>query len=704
MEETGAERNKRVFINNIDSYASKHIAKILSACVVGASLVPGDETEFEEEDESSTSQPDHSKERTFQIVGTIVNKSQEKRPYVLEEYFQLKREELLLQLMDCDVIIYNITQHADQVDEASWAISALHNEMAKFGGPKMFILVSTVMTWALSKPADPEDPEIPFTDEDYRRRRAHPNFKKHIDLEKLVVKMGKTKRTLFSTYVVASGLQYGMGEQVFHLFFKMSWLGQVHTIPVFGEGTGIVPTIHINDLASVIQNVIDRKPEPYYLVAVDDSNNTMEDIVKAVASVLGQGKIQRMPFEDAFLIRDLNQMDIDSMLVNLHMEAVHLKELFNIHWICETGLVENIEQVVEEYKQARGLLPLRLCILGPPAVGKSMVAERLCNHYKLHHIKLKETISETIAHLETSVKNGNPEAENEDSVTGAQELLDTLKDSMDQNGGHLEDQHVIRIMKDKLKSKPCRNQGFVLDAFPKTYEQAKELFYAEEDESEDMRSKIPPYNKTIIPELVICLDASDAFLKERVLNLPESLVEGTSYCQDQFLRRLASYRDINMEEETVLNYFDELDIVPQHIEITGSDDPDYLLVIQRIVQALGPPRNYGPTSREVEEEERGRADERIRQQVREKAEAERKEAEEAAQRAARWEEWSKHLEEVNKQENDLLEAQSLPLRSYLMTNVMPTLTQGLIACCKTRPQDPLDFLAEYLFKNNPLND
>lgn len=31
-------------------------------------------------------------------------------------------------------------------------------------------------------------------------------------------------------------------------------------------------------------------------------------------------------------------------------------------------------------------------------------------------------------------------------------------------------------MKDKLKSKPCTNQGFVLDGFPKTYEQAKELF------------------------------------------------------------------------------------------------------------------------------------------------------------------------------------------------------------------------------------
>lgn len=42
--------------------------------------------------------------------------------------------------------------------------------------------------------------------------------------------------------------------------------------------------------------------------------------------------------------------------------------------------------------------------------------------------------------------------------------------------GRLDDQYIIRIMKDKLNSKTCRNQGFVLDGFPKTYEQAKELF------------------------------------------------------------------------------------------------------------------------------------------------------------------------------------------------------------------------------------
>lgn len=149
--------------------------------------------------------------------------------------------------------------------------------MNSFSGPKLFILVSTVMTWASSKPLDPvsehvppdtlecyfsgcrtlvvvwkqDEPELPLTDEIFWSRRAHPSFLQHIELERTVVRLGKTvrldfscdyfcmwaagcvsdfkafsglcfqNRALLSTYVVASGLQYGMGEQILHHFFKV---------------------------------------------------------------------------------------------------------------------------------------------------------------------------------------------------------------------------------------------------------------------------------------------------------------------------------------------------------------------------------------------------------------------------------------------------------------------------------------------------
>uniref|UniRef100_A0A671MFV1 Adenylate kinase 7b n=1 Tax=Sinocyclocheilus anshuiensis TaxID=1608454 RepID=A0A671MFV1_9TELE len=625
----------------------------LGSCVVGASLVDPGEADVEEEDDRLHNEQPKLKNATFQIVGTYsVNKSQ-LQDYALDMRFfpfpphqNLKREDLFCHLMKCDVIIYDITPHADQIDEAQWAVSALHDEMDQFSGPKMFILVSTIMKWAMTKP---DDPEIPFTEEHYSRRKAHPNFHDHIGLEKLVVKFGKNILIIFfSTYVVASGLQYGMGEHIFHLFFKMSWLGEVPQVPTFGNGSNIIPTIHINDLAGIIQNVIDHKPKSQYFVAVDDSKNTMEDIIKVrfytfITLVLGPGETLNVSKEELYLIWDLTVRinDIDSVLVNFCIEATYLKENFNIQWVSETGMVENIEQITEEYKQTRGLLPLRICILGPPAVGKSTIAERICKHYKLHHVKLKQTITETLENL-VSKKNHTGLEQHEGDE--AQEFLDTLKDNMNQNGGWLDDQSVIRIMRDKLRTKPCVNQGFVLDdGFPKTYEQAKELFTGEKCVALNIAMILVKQSSVFSSEFVFFVDATDVFLKNHVLNLPETVVEETSYTPEQFLRRLAKFRERNVENET-------------------NDDNEYLLIIEKIRKKVGKPKNYGMILEEVEEEEQRQAEQQLKEQAAQRAEAE---------------------------------------QNYLMRDVMPTLIQGLIECCGIRPDDPINFLAEYLLKNNP---
>lgn len=65
------------------------------------------------------------------------------------------------------------------------------------------------------------------------------------------------------------------------------------------------------------------------------------------------------------------------------------------------------------------------------------------------------------------------------------------------------------------------------------------------------------------------------------------------------------------------------------------------------------------------------------------------------------EEWHRLLEEMQMEEEKLLVAQSEPLRNYLMKFVFPTLTKGLLEVAKIKPSDPVDFLAEYLFKENP---
>ena len=53
--------------------------------------------------------------------------------------------------------------------------------------------------------------------------------------------------------------------------------------------------------------------------------------------------------------------------------------------------------------------------------------------------------------------------------------MDAIVDAREQ-GGRIDDQLLTRLLRDRLHSKPCQNQGFVLDGYPKTIDQAKELF------------------------------------------------------------------------------------------------------------------------------------------------------------------------------------------------------------------------------------
>ncbi|XP_056348675.1 adenylate kinase 7 [Oenanthe melanoleuca] len=715
----------RVFLNHLDSYCGRNIGQYLSSCVVGATLEsPEDEEEEGDENYSVFEDSTDPKRQVYEIVGTLSKPESTHPRFAKEIYAVSPQNELLSHLLECEIVLYNITEDATQIEEAMWAASALHAEIETFAKRKLFILISTIMTWANSKPPDPENPEIAFNDEDFRRRKSHPSFMDYINAEKQIARLGRTNKKKFLTYIVASGHQYGAEEEFFHYFFKMCWLGETPAIPVFGDGKNIIPTIHIRDLAAVLQNVAEHKPDFQYVLAVDTSMHTLGELVKGISKNIGPGKIEKVPKEDAFLSKELTQMQLDMLFVNLRMDPLYVKENFNVKWVAEAGLIENIAQVIMEYKQTRGLMPLKVYIHGPPGSGKSTIAKELCKHYKLHYVWINDVISEKIADLERIVakeadrleekaeegeEEGEGEGDNEqeegENIEEAKELLDAIKENLEQNNGHLDDEFRIKIMKDKLMSMPCRNQGYVLDGFPETYEQAVDLFKEDEaeeaEEEEEAKGKMPKFNQIIIPEFIFSLAASDEFLTNRIINLPEMKVAGTRYTEDQFVQSLAHFRKLNTDDVTVLNYFDELEIHPQFIDIAVYEDPENSLTVPKIIKEIGEPRNYGLTDEEKEALERQAAEDRLVKEAQEKAEQEYKEAKEREERMARWEEWNKQQEEVKKQELELLEAQSVPLRNYLMKNVMPTLMQGINECCRIRPDDPVNFLAEYIFKNSP---
>jgi adenylate kinase len=57
-------------------------------------------------------------------------------------------------------------------------------------------------------------------------------------------------------------------------------------------------------------------------------------------------------------------------------------------------------------------------------------------------------------------------------------------------------------------------------------------------------------------------------------------------------------------------------------------------------------------------------------------------------------------DDIKEKERKNIEMLSGELRSYLLDNVIPLLSQGILEVCQKLPDDPVDYLAEFLFERS----
>lgn len=125
------------------------------------------------------------------------------------------------------------------------------------------------------------------------------------------------------------------------------------------------------------------------------------------------------------------------------------------------------------------------------------------------------------------------------------------------------------------------HKGFILENFPGLEEAAKSLFPldSEEDKESAAAPGILPPTKAFVKltlEFVFALNATDDWLRERVINLSEEdavslgLTETgfrpsylISWLGLEFPQKLSEYRAQHNEDTSVLNYFDFNEIHPK---------------------------------------------------------------------------------------------------------------------------------------------
>jgi len=164
-----------------------------------------------------------------------------------------------------------------------------------------------------------------------------------------------------------------------------------------------------------------------------------------------------------------------------------------------------------------------LILFGPPAAGKGTQAARLKERHKVAHLSTGDMLRAAIAQ--------------------GTEVGKRAKAIMDK-GDLVPDEIVIGIIGDRIKDPDCKN-GFILDGFPRTVNQAKAL---------DELLK----GRTLEVSVVIVIEVDEAALIKRVENRAnEARAKGEPVRADDdpetFKKRLAVYK---AETAPVLPYYD----------------------------------------------------------------------------------------------------------------------------------------------------
>jgi len=276
-------------------------------------------------------------------------------------------------------------------------------------------------------------------------------------------------------------------------------------------------------------------------------------------------------------------------------------------------------------------------------------------------------------------------------------------------GGPLSDELLAKVLGAALSATECKNQGYIVSGFPETLAQATLLFggkapkaAAEGEEEaapeEGEEGGDAPAGLAAAPEFIMTLEADAAVITAKLLQQPEPYTT-----EEKLTGALAAYAENNADGSptAVLTAPALAEVEEFAVAVTADTTLDSLLSKARVY--LGQPRNYGPSDEEIAAKKELEEAEAAAAAAEAKAAAER-EAAEAEERQRREEHEARRAAEVQQQEQELLEVRSIPLRNYLMQNVIPTLTEGLIEVCKLKPEDPVDYLAEYLFANNPVEE
>ena len=285
----------------------------------------------------------------------------------------------------------------------------------------------------------------------------------------------------------------------------------------------------------------------------------------------------------------------------------------------------------------------------------------------------------------------------------------------------------------RLNRNDCQNRGYVLDGYPQSFDQADKVFVmtpkvpekkkpaegeeeeeAPADEEVDPATLKPVLQKNIYPESVIALHANELFLKRRSKNFQKKAAkEHLKWETNKLIKNLQVHNKDNAME--LFKTFHDEDcpcIAPttkffqdnktEIFEMDAEGEKYEMFESMRIyIERFGRPYNYLKSVADLNQE---------REQILLKEEADAIKAKETGnsqeeqdlvkQKKALEKLFEERLAHVKEHMSEVNMCMDLNMRQFLMKFIIPVLTEGMIDVWKCGPLDPVDYLAEYIFKRS----
>mmetsp|Transcript_17947 Transcript_17947/g.41872 ORF Transcript_17947/g.41872 Transcript_17947/m.41872 type:complete len:793 (+) Transcript_17947:107-2485(+) len=572
-------------------------------------------------------------------------------------------------------------------------------------------------------------PEGLIRDSDFRARvpLKGSRYESWRDMEELVMNCFNREESKVKAFITAGGVFYGCGEETFAQLFKDAWLGVLE--PAAGDSDNHVPTVHIKDMARLVRAVgFDTELNPLeqpYFIGVDQppvsegpagfpKPPTKAQLLQGLIDELSGKPVQQdsqtakpaggvnpalgtadrppAPAEttstfvskfhskDKFSESKGKPIELDEALnLNLWVEASSkmLAEGFAedcepAGWFSKPGLVSNVASVAAEFTAERQLRAMKVIVSGPPASGKTTLAASIAAHFNIPHLDLgSRSMDECIA---------------------------------------------------AINSKVCHYRGYVLECQGHGHDEMDTLFRydkeVEPDEDEEEEEEPPPpedeeeegeeprerppkpkptvrtLSETLCPEFAIVLQAPEPFCRARWQGA------GNRGSLDDFASTYQQYAEANLTEgsDCFADFFQEIAKIPVlNLPVMGKDQEDIVESARIYMERSGRPFNYLKPGEEVASAILAKRAERDEEEA-QRAAAEGDLAQQKEGAARQGESWrqAERLKVIEQHIEKRQEVEGMPLRDFLMKYAVTHLTEGLIEMCKVLPEDPVDYLANYL--------